>query len=163
MNFVSFSMTFLKYKMFLADIIAFITSFRFPMDWKNYEVDFQIRQVWILKPWRNASPKLIGWVVVWNGWLRCDLKIQNKFKYGHFITRYQRSFWGLSLTESKAITDGGAPADVNVDTQELDTEIPRVFFTHLPLELLPKSALDGGVKVHVFTNVLLNYILVSTL
>ena len=28
-------------------------------------------------------------------------------------------------------------------------ERPRVFFTHLPLELLPKQALEGGCKVSI--------------
>ena len=38
--------------------------------------------------------------------------------------------------------------------EQKDREKQRVFFTHLPLELLPKSALEGGCKVIRFKSVL---------
>jgi hypothetical protein len=54
-------------------------------------------------------------------------------------------------------SSGNSPAPGDDEGDELGDSAfhdahfqPRVFFTHLPLELLPKSVLDGRCKVQQF-------------
>ena len=42
---------------------------------------------------------------------------------------------------------------VGENVEEVDDGKPRVFFTHLPLELLPRSALESRCKVGALKHV----------
>ena len=56
-------------------------------------------------------------------------------------------FIGLGLSDAQAITNDNEATVTGEDEEPADR--PRVFFTHVPLELLPKKALYGGVKVGI--------------